>query len=137
MEAAPDDRTAVQQVLALHTSLAILSAVTLYRQLPAGMARITVRKIARQPGLCPQYDYWWQAQVTTDGQPWEDTGGHACTTAQAAYQAPVQAIRLAERRPSGHPPAQATPHPGPPSPAPCDRRAKGRRSSLASAEYGT
>ncbi len=122
MEAAPDDRTAVQQILALHATLAILSAVTLYRQLPTGMARITVRKIARQPGLCPQYDYWWEAQVTTDGQPWEDTGGHTYTTAEAAYQAAVQAIRVAERHHRVHQPAlgewQLAPPLMPPSPLP-------------------
>ena len=101
MEAPLNDNSAVQQVLTLHTTLAILSAVTLYRQLPAGMARITVRKIARQPGLCPQYDYWWEAQVTSGGQPWDDTGAHAYTTAEAAYQAAVRAILVGERHPRG------------------------------------
>ena len=122
MEAAPDDRTAVQQVLALHTTLDILSAVTLYRQLPTGMAHITVRKIARQPGLCPHYDYSWEAQVTTGGQPWDDTGAHAYATAEAAYQAAVQAIRVAERRHRAHQPAlgewQLAPSLNPPSPLP-------------------
>ena len=101
MEAAPDDSSAVQQVLGLLTDLPILSAVTLYHQLPAGTAHITVRKLAHQRGPRPQDPYWWEARVTTGGQTWDDIGAHAYPTAAAAHQAAVQAIQAADRRPGG------------------------------------
>jgi hypothetical protein len=98
MEAAPDDNTAVQQILGLLTHLPILSAVTLYHQLSAGTAHITVRKLAHQGGPRPQYHYWWETRVISGGQERDDTGTEACATAEVAYQAAVQA---AERRARG------------------------------------
>ena len=68
MEAAPDDRMAVQQRLNLLTSTDLLFGVTLAHQLPGGMARITVRKSAQPHGQRTQEHYWWEARATTGGR---------------------------------------------------------------------
>ncbi len=97
MEAAPDDSSAVQQVLSMLTDLPILSAVTLYHQRPAGTAHITVRKLAHQSGS-PLCHYWWEIHMMTGGQARDDASTEAHATAEAAYQAAMQAIQAADAR---------------------------------------
>ncbi len=92
MDAAPDDSMSVQQILHLLTSTDLLVGVTLAHQLPGGLARISIRKSAPPPGSRPQAHYWWEARAGSGEQVWEAPGDQAYPTAEAAYEAAVQAV---------------------------------------------
>ena len=101
MEAAPDVSPAVPEVLDLLTNLTVLAAVTLHHQRAEGTAHITVRRIVRRPRRRTRHQYWWETRVTTGEQAWHDTGIRAYATAEAAYQAAVQAVQAVQAA-SGH-----------------------------------
>ncbi len=94
---APGDGTVVPEVLALLHDLPIITAVVIQAPDTHGSARITVRKTAQQRGRRTQYRYSWEARAQLGGHSREWGHARAYGTAEAAYQAAVQAVQTALR----------------------------------------
>ena len=91
METAADITAAVHEGLDLLTAVSVVTAVTLYHQSLDGSVHITVRKTAQRSGQRTHYHYTWEVRTMTEGRAREWTGAEAYTTAEAAYQAGVEA----------------------------------------------
>ncbi len=97
--AAADDDPDISESLALLSALPLITAVAIRGPDPYGGTRIIVRKVDQQQEGRMQYRYSWEARVGATGHPWDWAGGLTYESAAAAYQAAVQAVQVAERRP--------------------------------------
>ncbi len=95
MAQAPDDGTAVPEVLALLADLPIITAVTIQGSDTHGGIQIIVRKAGQQRKRRTLYRYSWEARGGAAGHAWERTGELAYDSAAAAYQGAVQAVQAA------------------------------------------